>query len=286
LEILQYGFMQRAFLAVVMVGLLCSTLSFFVVLNRLSFMGAGLSHAILGGMAIGVLVEVNPLYTGVIFAVLLALLMGYISRYGNIQEDTVIGIFFAAGMALGIVLISLKDGYFPELFSLLFGNVLAVSSRDLWFLAGVMLLVLLFIALFFKELLTLSFDEELARANGLPSTGLYFGLLISLALTVVVSVVVVGVVLSAALLVIPAATGYRLSGNYRFMLLISAIVGITSGLVGLTTSYYYDLPSGAAIVICAAIIFFCSFFPLLIRKISAACRKNYASVERKKRVKS
>jgi zinc transport system permease protein len=272
-EIFQYGFMQRAFLAVIMVGLLCSTLSFFVVLNRLSFMGAGIAHAILGGMAIGVLTGINPLYTGSIFAILLALLIGYMSRYGNMQEDTIIGVFFAAGMALGIMLISFKDGYFPELFGLLFGNVLAVSLHDLQFLAGVMFLVLLFVLIFFKELLTISFDEELARANGLPSTSLYLGLLISLALTIVVSVVVVGVVLSSALLVIPAAAGYRFSRNYRLMLLFSVIVGISSGLAGLTVSYYFDIPSGASIVICAAAIFFSSFLPFLARKTSAALRK-------------
>ncbi|MGI5882608.1 MAG: metal ABC transporter permease [Dethiobacteria bacterium] len=256
MEIFQFGFMQRAFLAVIMVGLLCSTLSFFVVLNRLSFMGAGIAHAILGGMAIGVLTGINPLYTGSIFAILLALLIGYMSRYGGMQEDTLIGVFFAAGMALGIMLISLKEGYFPELFSLLFGNVLAVSPQDLQFLAGIMFLVLLFILVFFKELLTISFDEELARANGLPSTSLYLGLLISLALTIVVSVLVVGVVLSSALLVIPAATGYRFSKNYRPMFLFSVIVGISSSLAGLTLSYYFDIPSGASIVICATAIFF------------------------------
>lgn len=284
MEIFQYGFMQRAFIAVIMVGLLCSTLSFFVVLNRLAFMGAGISHAMLGGMAIGVLTGINPLYTGSILAVLLALLIGYMSRYGNIQEDTLIGIFFAAGMAFGIALISLKDGYYPELFSLLFGNVLAVSVQDLWFLAVVMLLILLFISIFFKELLTISFDEELARANGLPSTSLYLGLLASLALTVVVSVVVVGVVLSSALLVIPAASGFRFSRNYRLMLLFSVITGISSGLAGLTASYYYNIPSGASVVICASAIFFSSFLPFLIRKTYLFFRKISLSLSSKKTV--
>jgi zinc transport system permease protein len=272
-EIFQYGFMQRAFWAVIMVGVLCSTLSFFTVLNRLSFMGAGIAHAMLGGMAIGLLVEANPLYTGTVFAVLLSLLIGYTSRYGKMQEDTVIGIFFATGMALGITLISLKEGYYPELFSLLFGNVLAVSARDLLFLAVVMTTVLLFIFFFFKELLTVSFDEELARANGLPATALYLGLLVSLALTVVVSVMVVGVVLSSALLVIPAATGYRFSRNYRTMLLLSIVIGVLSGLAGLTFSYHYDVPSGAAIVLFAALIFFSSFIPFLPVKIIGAWRK-------------
>lgn len=256
MEILDYAFMQRAILSVILVGLLCSTLSFFVVLKNLSFMGAGISHAMLGGIAIGVLAGINPLYTGAVFAVLMAVTIGYISRNGYIKEDTLIGVFFPTGMALGITLISFKEGYYPELFSLLFGNVLAVSVEDLWFLAVIMVLVLLFFTVFFKELLTICFDEELARANGLPVTFLHIGLLVSLALSVVVSVRVVGVVLAAALLVIPAATGQRLSANYRGMLFLALVIGLSSGLTGLMFSYAWDVPSGASIVLCAAAIFF------------------------------
>lgn len=259
MEMLSYGFMQRAFIAVFMVGVLCSTLSFFVVLNRLSFMGAGISHAVLGGLAIGVLLGINPLYTGGAFAVLIALVIGYVSKYGNLQEDTVIGIFFATGMALGVALISMKEGFYPELFSLLFGNILAVTKEDLFFLGAVKLLVLLFLVIFFKELLTISFDEELARANGLPVTYLYLGLLTSLALTVVASVLVVGVVLASALLVIPAATGYKVSKNYRGMLAVAIALGVVSGFGGLTISYLYHIPPGAAIVLCGAFVFFLSF---------------------------
>ncbi len=255
--------MQRAFLAVIMVGLLCSTLSFFVVLNKLSFMGAGISHAMLGGIAAGVLLGVNPLYTGAVSAVFIALLIGYISKQGKMQEDTAIGILFATGMALGITLISFKEGYYPELFSLLFGNVLAVSAADLWFLVTVLIIVLLFVSIFFKELLAISFDEELARANGLPVAFLYMGLLVSLSLTVVASVMVVGVVLASALLVIPAAAGYRLSKNYRFMLFFSIIIGVTSGIAGLVFSFNYDVPSGASIVLCSATVFFVSLIASL-----------------------
>jgi len=259
-EMLSYGFMQRALIAAVLVGLLCSTLSFFVVLNRLSFMGAGVSHSMLGGLALGVLTGMNPLYTGGIFAIVVSMLIGYISKYSKLEADTVIGVFFASGMALGVTLISFKDGYYPELFSLLFGNVLTVTWSDLYFLGGVMVLVLFFLVVFFKELLTISFDEELARANGLPVTLFYMGLLVSLALTVVASVLVVGVVLASALLVIPAAAGYRFSRNYRGMLACSVVVGIFSGLTGLIFTYYYDVPSGASMVLVAAVVFFVSLF--------------------------
>jgi zinc transport system permease protein len=221
-------------------------------------MGAGISHAILGGLAIGVLAGINPLYTGGIFGVGLALLAGYISKQSRIREDTIIGIFFVTGMALGIILISLQEGYFPELFSLLFGNVLAVTVADLRFLGTVMIVVLLFILIFFKELLTISFDPELAQANGLPVTWLYYGLLAAIALTIVSSVVVVGVVLASALLVIPAATGFMLSKNYRGMILLGIVVGLASGLGGLSISYNFNIPPGAAIVLCAAFVFFLS----------------------------
>ena len=138
--------------------------------------------------------------------------MGYISKYGNIQAIRS-SVSFRHRHGPGITLISFKSGYYPELFSLLFGNVLTVTAADLWMLAAVMVLVLLFVSVFFKELLAISFDEELARANGLPVNFLYLGLLVSLALTVVASVLVVGVVLASALLVIPAAAVYRLCAN-------------------------------------------------------------------------
>lgn len=264
--------MQRAIIAAVMVGLLCSLLSFFVVSNRLSFMGAGISHSMLGGLALGALTGVTPMYTGGVFAVVVALLVGYISKYGKMQPDTVIGIFFSGGMALGITLISFKEGYYPELFTLLFGNVLTVTFNDIYFLGGVMLVVLFFLLFFFKELLTISFDEELARANGLPVDYLYLGMLVSLAISVVASVMVVGVVLASALLVIPAAAGHRLSNNFRAMLVCSLLVGLCSSVGGLVFTFYYDVPSGATIVLCAAVLF---FFSLSFKRLKLFIKESF-----------
>lgn len=248
-EILAYGFMIRAIAAAVLVGTLCSVLSFFVVLKRLSFLGAGISHTALGGIAIGLVTGLNPLLTGSIFAVGTAVTAGYISRVGKVSEDTVIGIFYAAGMALGIALISGFKGYYPDLFSLLFGNILAVSSRDLYLIITVMVAVLLFVGLFFRELLAICFDEEMAVAGGLPVNFIYLGLLASIGLTIMVAVQLVGVVLVAALVVIPGATGYRLCSNYRQMMAAALVTGLTGSLGGLLLSYYYPLPPGAAIVL-------------------------------------
>ena len=148
-ELLSFGFMRQALAAAILVGLLCSAVSFFVVLKRLSFLGAGISHTALGGIAIGLVCGINPILTGSLFAVGAAMAAGSISRIGKLSEDTVIGIFYASGMALGIALISTFKGYYPELFSLLFGNILAVSMRELPLMAGGLLLVLPFFFPFF-----------------------------------------------------------------------------------------------------------------------------------------
>ncbi|MGM0688276.1 MAG: metal ABC transporter permease [Bacillota bacterium] len=257
-DILAYGFMQRALLAALLVGTLCSTVSFFVVLKRLSFLGAGISHTALGGIALGLVANIDPILTGSIFAIGTSMSTGYIARMGRISEDAVIGIFYASGMALGIALISTFKGYYPELFGLLFGNILSVSVRDLYFMLLALGIILLFVILFFKELLAICFDEEMAEAGGLPVGPLYMGLLAAIGLTVMVSIQLVGVVLVAALIVIPGATAYRLSKNYRSMLFLSLAVGLAGSFGGLMISYYYPVPPGAAIVLILAAAFACA----------------------------
>ncbi|MDY6825980.1 MAG: metal ABC transporter permease [Bacillota bacterium] len=254
-EMLNYDFMQRALIAAFLVGTLCSVLSFFVVLKRLSFLGAGISHTALGGIAIGLVTGIDPVLTGSIFSVLTAMGVGYVSRAGKMSVDTVIGIFYAAGMALGIALISAFEGYYPELFSLLFGNILSVSFRDLLLMGIILLLTLAFIVLFFKELLAICFDEEMAEAGGLPVGPLYMVLLAVMGLTVIVSIQLVGIVLVAALIVIPGAAALRISKNYRGMLALSLFFGLVGSIGGLVLSYFYPVPPGAAIVLILTLLF-------------------------------
>lgn len=258
-DLFAYGFMQRALIAALLVGILCSTVAFFVVLRRLSFVGVGVSHSALGGVAIGVLAGVNPTLVGAAFATAIAWVIGWVSRRGQLTEDTAIGTLFSASMALGVVLLGLVPSYTADLMSFLFGNILAVTRTDLALLAAVSLAVLGFIAFFFKELLTAAFDEELAMADGLPVNLLYFGLLTAVALTVVVTVKVVGVVLSSALLVIPAAIGFELAKDYRKMLAISLAAGVSGSLVGLVLSFHFDVASGGAIVLSETLLFFLAY---------------------------
>lgn len=257
-EILSYGFMQRAMLAGVIVGLLCSILSLFVVLKRLSFVGAGISHSAFGGVALGFLLNLEPTWTAAFFCVLIALLIGLIKQRGKIQEDTAIGIFFAATMAFGILLVGLSKRYNMDLFGYLFGNILAISASDVKMVLAVSFVVLTVVGLFFKELLFYSFDEETAKVSGLSTGFLNYLLLTLLALVIVVSIKVVGIVLVSALLVIPGAVGRQVSSNYRGMLAISILVGLLAVSGGLILSYFFNLPSGSTIVLLATLFFFLS----------------------------
>jgi zinc transport system permease protein len=255
IELLSYGFMQRALIAGVLVGVLCGLLGFFVVLKRLSFIGVGISHSAFGGIAIGVLLGVEPLLAAAVFATLVAGAIGWVSREGRLHEDTAIGILFSSAMALGVALISLSNSYQVDLFGYLFGNILAVSGRDLGMLAAICVVVLGAVGLLFKELLFIAFDEEVARANGLPVTPLYFLLLASLALAVVAAIRVVGIILVEALLVIPAAIGYQLAQGYRGMLAISVASAIAAAIAGLFISYFLNVAAGATIVLVLALFF-------------------------------
>ncbi len=259
MEILAYEFMQRALVAGILAGVLCSVVSLFVILQRMAFVGVGVSHSALGGISIGVLLGVNPVFSAAVFCTLVAWAIGFFSKKGKLAEDTVIGIFFSASMALGIVLISFAPGYQPELFSFLFGNILAVTTTDITLLFSAMVIILLFIVFFFKELLYVCFDEESAQAAGIPVRYLYFALLTVIAITVVVSVKILGIVLASALLVIPAITGYELSRNFRGIIVISILSGVFSAIAGLWLSYLFNLPSGATIVLCATVLFLLAF---------------------------
>ena len=254
-EALGYAFVQRALIAGILVGLLCGVLGFFVVLKRLSFIGVGISHSAFGGIAIGVLAGVEPLLAAAVFSTAVAWAIGWLSRKGRLHEDTAIGILFSSAMALGVALISLSSTYQVDLFGYLFGNILAVSASDLWLLGSIAMVVLGVVGLLFKELLFLAFDEEVARANGLPVTALYFVLLGCLALAVVAAIRVVGIVLVEALLVIPAAIGYQLAHGYRAMLCLSVAAAVLSAVVGLFVSYFLNVAAGATIVLVLTVLF-------------------------------
>ncbi len=266
-EPLTYAFMQRGLLAALMVGLICSVVGSYVVLRGMSYLGDALAHAILPGVAVAYLLQGNLTLGALVAAVAVALLISLFSRQGTIKEDTAIGIWFAAALALGVALISSIRSYAVDLTHILFGNVLGVSNQDLLLTAVLGGVVLVSIFLLYKPLLVLSFDPVLAATLRLPRNLLRTLLLVLLALAIVVSLQTVGVGLVAAMLVTPAATAYLLARRLSRMMALSAVFGMVSSLVGLYASYYLNIASGAAIVLTATLIFILAYLFSPIRGI-------------------
>jgi manganese/iron transport system permease protein len=259
LQPLSYAFMQRGLAAAVMVGILCAVMGTYVVLRGMAFLGDAMAHAILPGIAIAYLFHGNLLLGAVVAAMVVALGIGFFSRNGNLKEDTSIGILFAAALSLGVALISTIQTYAVDLSHILFGNVLGVSAADLWLTGLLGAGILLLVVFLYKPFMVISFDPVLAATLRLPAELLRNVMLLLLALTVVVSLQTVGVGLSAAMLVTPAATAYLITRRLAPMMLVSALIGALSSMIGLYVSYYLNIVSGSAIVLTATLIFLVAF---------------------------
>jgi manganese/iron transport system permease protein len=225
----------------------------------MAFLGDAMAHAILPGIAIAYLLNGNLIAGALIAAVVIALGIGFFSRQGTIKEDTAIGILFTAAQALGVALISSIRTYAVDLSHILFGNILGVSSSDLWLTAGLGLVVLLAVGLCYKQFLVVSFDPVLAATLRLPTELLRNLMLILLAVTIVVSMQTVGVGLVAAMLVTPGATAYLLTRRLPSMMLVAALMGAIASITGLFLSYYVNIASGSAIVLTATILFILAY---------------------------
>jgi manganese/iron transport system permease protein len=256
---LAFGFMQRALVASLIVGVLCAVVGCYIVLRSMAFLGDALAHAILPGVAIAFLVGGNLLIGALVAAVVVAVGISYVSRTGAVREDTAIGIFFAAALALGVVLISTMDGYAVDLTHVLFGNVLGVTVGDLWISGALAVVVLVAVVLLYRRLLVASFDPILGEMLGLRTGLLRTGLFLMLALTIVLSLRTVGVALVAAMLVTPPATAYLLTRRLPSMMLLSAFLGGASAVGGLYASYYLDVAPSGAMVLVATVVFLVAF---------------------------
>lgn len=248
-------FMQKALFASLIVGVVCAVLGCYVVLRSMAFLGDALAHAILPGIAVAYLLGANLLAGALVAGVLVAVGISYITRAGTIREDTAIGIFFAGALSLGVVLISTVGSYAVDLTHVLFGNVLGVTTTDLWISGLLGAGVLLAVILLYRQLLVVSFDPVLGRTLGLRTEALRTGLFVMLAATIVVSLRTVGVALVAAMLVTPPASAYLLTRRLPVMMLVSALIGAVSAVAGLYASYYLDIATGGAIVLVASGIF-------------------------------
>ncbi len=255
LEALTLPFMQRALLAGLLVGAMASYLGVFVVQRRMSFLGSGLAHAALGGVALGLFLGLEPLYLAIPFTVAVALLIAWVRERTELGGDTAVGIFFSLSVAVGIVLLSLKSEYAADAFTYLFGSILAVSPADLWAVAGVAALALASLPLWGRWAYA-SFDRDLARADRLPVLRDDYLLAALVAAVVVSAVKVVGILLVAAFLVLPPASARLLARTFLGTTLLAILLGVLGMVAGLVLAYFFDVPSGATVILVESALFF------------------------------
>lgn len=253
-ELFSYDFIRQAFISGLLASLLCGLLGTFLVVQRLVFISGGISHSAFGGIGLFYYLGLNPLLGGVVSSLLSALALALIPASRRYSTDAYIGVLWAAGMATGIIFVSLTPGYAPNLLGYLFGDILAVRLFDLWLAGALGLMVLLFLLLFYKELVALALDEEFARVQGVPIRRLQLLLLLFTALAIVLLIQVVGVILVIALFTIPPLIALRLSHDFGRVLMLAVLAGMVMTSGGLLLSFYLNLPSGPCIIILGTLL--------------------------------
>ncbi len=253
---LQYGFMQRSLVVAIIVGLLCAIVGSYLMVQRLALLGDAISHSVLPGLAIAFMIGANIFIGAFIAGVVSTLAIAWIRTRSPIKEDAAMGIVFSAFFALGITLITViqKDNKI-DLNHFLFGNILGVTTNEVRDTAIIAITVLLVVFALYKELLFYTFDPSGAQAAGLPVNQLNFGLMLLIALTIVASMKSVGVILVLSLLITPGATAYLLVKRLHEVMILGAAIGIISSISGMYLSYFFNLPSGPAIVLVVSGLF-------------------------------
>jgi len=249
--IFKFEFLQNALGAGVLVSIACGIIGTFVVINRIVFISGGIAHAAYGGIGLGYFFQFSPVIGAIAFSLLSALGMGLVERKTKQRADTLIGVMWAIGMAIGIILIDLSKGYKVGLESYLFGSILTVPRQDLIIMLILNLMIGALVFIFYKELVAISFDPVFATTRNLPVDLLYLMLMGMIALTVVMVMQVVGLILVIALLTIPSAIAENFAKDIQQMMIISSILGIIFTTIGIALSYYFNLTSGATIILVA-----------------------------------
>ncbi len=264
LEALSYEFIQNALIAGLLVSLASGIIGSLIVVNRMVFLAGGIAHTAYGGIGLAVFFGF-PIFLGAsLFAVLSALIIAFITFNHRNRMDTFIGLMWAIGMALGVVLIDLTPGYNVDLMSYLFGSILAVSREDLYYMGGLLVAIVFIMTFWYRDILAVSYDSEYATLRGINVRFFYTLILILSALTVVVAIKVVGLILVIALLTIPVYIAEKLSTTLYMMMILSGIFSSVFTLIGLGFSYSFDIASGASIILISA---FSLFLFLLINRL-------------------
>ena len=269
-EALQYEFMRNALAAGLLASIICGIMGTLVVVNRIVFLSGGIAHAAYGGIGLSIFLGWPYMIGTIGFSLSAAIVMAAVSLKAKHRADTIIGVIWAVGMAIGIILLDLTPGYNVDLMSYLFGSILTVPGSDLWVMLIVGILIAGFVLYFYKDLLAISYDEEFARIRGVPIRMLYFALIGLLAVTIVMVIQIVGLILVIALLTIPPFIVEKYSKSLLQMMVGSSLLGMVFTVSGLWLSYVFNLTSGACIILVSGIAFF--LFLLVDRWIKSRSR--------------
>ncbi|MBR5298379.1 MAG: metal ABC transporter permease [Parabacteroides sp.] len=263
MDLLQYSFFQHALWGSLLTAIVCGLVGTYIVSRRLVFISGGITHASFGGLGLGFYLGMNPILMAMLFSILSAFGVEWISRSQDIREDSAIAGVWSLGMALGVIFIFLTPGYAPNLSAYLFGNILTVSTADLWGMGILALLLVTLFGLFLREIIYVAFDRNFALTQGLPVRLIEYAMMFFIAVTIVLSIRLVGIMLLMSLLTLPQITINLLTSDFKKILLGSIALGFLGCIVGLVLSYYLNVPSGAFIILVLVLSF------LIVKAIKA-----------------
>jgi zinc transport system permease protein len=253
--ILQYSFFQNAILGSLLASIVCGFIGTYIVTRRLVFISGGITHASFGGIGLGVFLGINPILSAMVFAVLSALGVQWMSHRGDVREDSAIALFWTFGMSIGIICCFLTPGFMPNLPSYLFGSILTISKGDLWLLGAVTIFVILLFSFFLRSIQSIAFDSSFARSQHLPVTFMENMMMTLIAITIVSTLRLVGIILAISLLTIPQMSANLFTYCWKKMILLSILIGWVDCLAGLSISYWLNVPSGASIIFTGILIY-------------------------------
>ena len=254
-ELLEYTFFQNALLCTILIGVSCGLVGTYIVAKRMVFISGGITHASFGGLGLAYFLGLSPLFGAAVFALAAAFCILYLSDNKRFKEDSLIGIFWSAGMAIGVLFIYLTPGYAPNLLSYLFGNILTVTGEQVLLSLLLCLVIIVFFAKFYRPLFYIAFDKEYSRTHFVALNGLEIGITALIALCIVLCMKLAGIILVISYLTIPQAIAGMFHKNFTKQLVWATIISCVGAIIGLFTSAALKLPSGAIIVLCFLLIF-------------------------------
>lgn len=255
MEILQYEFFQNAIIGAMLASVVCGFIGTYIVTRRLVFISGGITHASFGGIGLGVYLGISPVLSAMVFAVLSAFGIQWMSGRSDVREDSAIAVFWTFGMSVGILCCFLTPGFMPDMPSFLFGSILTIGHADLWLLAALTLVVIAIFALLYRTIVSISFDPVFARSQYLPVDFVNYLMMGLIAMTIVATLRMVGIVLALSLLTVPQMTANLFTYDFKRIIALSIVLGWIGCLTGLAISYWLNVPSGASIIFASIVIY-------------------------------